>query len=67
MLGLQVIFGVKAEEMFPGLYDQVEDAVMARALRFYEKLDGKTDRKSLRKRELLTDMMKRATSNDTHA
>jgi hypothetical protein len=66
-LGLEVIFGEPASKMFPGLYVHVEEAIMARALRLYEKLDGRTDRKSLRKRELLADMMKRATSNASHA
>jgi hypothetical protein len=66
-LGCQVIFGVAAREMFPRLYDQVEEAVMARALRLYEQLDGKTDRKSVRKRELLSDMMSRAAHNGGHA
>jgi ribosome-binding protein aMBF1 (putative translation factor) len=62
-LGLEIIFGVAARDMFPCLYEQVEEAIMARALRLYELLDGKTDRKSLRKRELLSEMMKRATAN----
>jgi hypothetical protein len=60
-LGLEVIFGVPSKDMFPGLYEEVEDSVMARAARLDTQLEGKTDRRSLRKRELLTDMMRRAT------
>jgi len=49
--------------MFPGLYEQVEETIMGRAARLDGELAGKTDRKSLRKRELLSDMMRRATAN----
>ena len=62
-LGCEVIFGVTARDMFPGLYEQVEEAIMGRAARLDSELAGKTDRKSLRKRELLSDMMRRATAN----
>ena len=63
LLGCEVIFGVTARELFPGLYEQVEDAIMRRAARLHETLDGKTDKRSMQKRELLDDMMKRATGN----
>ncbi len=61
LLGAEVIFGVPPRELFPGLYEQVEDAVMGRAARLHEQLEGKNDRRSTRKRELLEDMMRRAT------
>jgi ribosome-binding protein aMBF1 (putative translation factor) len=51
-LGCEVIFGVPPQDMFP---------------RHYEQVDGKTDRKSVQKRELLEDMMKRATGNEIGA
>jgi len=66
-LGLEVIFGVSARDVFPRLYDRVEEAIMARAARLDQQLAGKTDRRSLRKRELLADMMKRATANHRRA
>jgi transcriptional regulator with XRE-family HTH domain len=62
-LGCQVIFGVAPQDMFPRHYEEVEETIMARAVRFHQQLEGKTDRKSARKRELLADMMKRATGN----
>jgi hypothetical protein len=62
-LGFEVIFGVPPQEMFPGLYEHIEETIMARAARLHDQLDGKTDRKSVRKRELLSEMMKRATAN----
>jgi transcriptional regulator with XRE-family HTH domain len=64
-LALEVIFGVSPGELFPRLYDCVEEAIMARAARLDEQLAGRTDRKSVRKRELLADMMKRATGNNS--
>lgn len=65
--GCEVIFGIAAREMFPRLYEEVEDAIMARAARLDVQLDGRTDRRSLLKRELLSDMMKRATGNNSRA
>jgi ribosome-binding protein aMBF1 (putative translation factor) len=66
-LGLEVIFGVKPREMFPGLYERMEESIMARAARLDEQLAGKTDRKSVRKRELLSDMVRRARVNHSLA
>jgi transcriptional regulator with XRE-family HTH domain len=62
-LGLEVIFGVSPRELFPGIYEQVEDIVMARAARLHDQLQGKIDRRSVQKRQLLEEMMKRATGN----
>ena len=61
--GLMVVFGIKTEVMQKNLYTQVEDAVMRNAAALDEKLRGKTDAKSLRKIELLSDMVRRATGN----
>ena len=63
--GLMVVFGIKTEVMQQSLYAQVEEAVMCNAAQLDESLRGKTDRKSLRKIELLSDMVKRATRNET--
>ena len=61
--GLMVVFGIKTEVMQRKLYTQVEDAVMRNAAALDEKLRGKSDLKSLRKIELLDDMVRRATGN----
>ena len=61
--GLMVVFGIKTEVMQKSLYTQVEDAVMRNAAALDEKLRGKTDAKSLRKIELLSDMIRRAIGN----
>jgi hypothetical protein len=62
----EVVFGVPPRAMFPGLYEQVEEAVMTRAARLYEALENRTDKASVRKRELLGDMMRRATEGGLH-
>ncbi len=59
-LGCEIIFGIAPRSLFPGLYDQVEEAVMNRAARLYQELEGRADARSTRKRDLLDDMMKRA-------
>jgi transcriptional regulator with XRE-family HTH domain len=59
-LACQVIFGEEPRKMFPALYERVEEAVMVRAAGVYKLLDGKSDRRSVRHRELLDEMMKRA-------
>ena len=62
--GLMVVFGIKTEVLQKKLYSQVEDAVMRNAAKLDEKLRDKTDAKSLRKIELLSDMVRRATGNE---
>lgn len=58
--GLMVVFGIKANVMQPHIYAQIEDAVMNRAAKLDQTLRGKSDPKSLRKLELLSDMVHRA-------
>lgn len=52
-LALQVLFRQEPKQMFPGLYESVEDEVMRRAKCFLDDLDGRNDRRSKAKRELL--------------
>jgi ribosome-binding protein aMBF1 (putative translation factor) len=63
-LGLEVVFGVSPRDLFPGIHEQVEDTVMARAARLHDQLEGKVDRRSLQKRKLLEEMIKRAAGNE---
>jgi DNA-binding XRE family transcriptional regulator len=60
-LALQVIFSRSPRALFPGLYRQIEDAVMAVAGDFDRELQGKTDGSSLRKQQLLASMVVRST------
>ena len=52
-LALQVLFRQTPKQMFPGLYEAVEDEVMRRAKSFLDDLEGHDDRRSRAKRELL--------------
>ncbi len=52
-LALQVLFDQTPHQLFPGLYEAVEDEVMRRAKTFLDDLEGRNDRKSQAKRSLL--------------
>lgn len=62
-LALQVIFDAQPRSLFPCLYAEIEEAVMARAVGIDLRLQGKADAKSLRKLELLSNMVKRVKPN----
>ena len=63
VLGCEVVFGVPPGRLFSGLYEATQDIVMRRAARLSLALEGRTDRASARKRELLRDMINRAGGN----
>lgn len=52
-LALQVLFGQGPREVFPGLYEAVEDTVMRRAQSLIERLEARSDTRSVAKREFL--------------
>lgn len=62
-LALQVVFGLKPDEMFPGLFSDVEDRVMARARHLYEALEGKTGKRVELRRALFEEMARRDSSD----
>ena len=53
LIGSAVIFGVRADELFPALYDAVESDLAIRALKLHERLEGREDRASRKKRKLI--------------
>ncbi len=63
VLALTVIFGDPLHLLLPQHYAAVEEAVMSRAAKFYQAIEGKSDYKSLRRRDLFDQMMRRATAN----
>lgn len=63
-LGLQVVFGDTARDLFPSHYEWIQDAVMRRAAEFERDLGSSSDESTNRKRALLADMGARATAND---
>jgi len=58
-MALQVVFGLAPKELFPELYEHVEDAVMRRAQLLYEKFEEKSDSRSQAKLTALEEMAKR--------
>ena len=57
---LLVVFGIEGQIQQTDIYGQVEEAVMNKGALLDTKLRGKTDATSLRKLELLSDMVRRA-------
>lgn len=64
-LALQVIFGPMPHDIFPGIYEDVEEDVMRRALQLREQLEGRTDRRSSAKLELLDAIPARGWASDS--
>lgn len=62
LLGLQVVFGHSPRALFSSLYAKIEEAVMTRAAELDCILRSKDDPQSIKKKQLLSAMMKRATS-----
>jgi DNA-binding XRE family transcriptional regulator len=53
-LALQVVFRQEPRQLFPGLYERVEEGVMRRAKFLIDRLGNRTDRRSLAKRDFLS-------------
>ncbi len=60
VLACEILFGVKSHLIFPKLYEEIEDNVLARAAKLYEELEHKTSRTALKKKEFLNISLKRA-------
>ena len=58
-LAFQVVFGMAPKELFPEVYEHVEDAVMRRARVLHERLEESTDERSKVKLSLLEEMARR--------
>lgn len=59
VMALQIVFGMASRELFPELYDQVQDAVMRRARVLYERFEESDDPRSEAKLSLLEEMARR--------
>lgn len=62
-LALQVVFDVQPRDMFVHRYAKVEEAVMRRASRLDRALRDRADAASVKKRQLLAEMVRRAKPN----
>ena len=63
-LALQVLFGQQPRQLFPGLYESIEDSVMRRASVLLRRLEGRQDRRSVAKREFLESLASREASEE---
>lgn len=63
LLGCEVLFGVKPRDLFPALFQGTQEVVIRHAAKLSIALEGKVDRASIQKRELLDDMISRVDSD----
>lgn len=63
-LALERLFGQRPKELFPDLYEGVEDELMRRAKSFLDDLEGRNDRRSQAKRALLESLAASDSSDD---
>lgn len=61
---LYIVFGVEAIDLFPGLFAEVEENVMARAYDLYERLQGNPSKTTRVKLNFLEGMFERAKLKD---
>lgn len=59
-LAAEVLFGQAQLELFPGLYTEVEEAVMRRVYELYEQLQGAASDATKTKLDFLEDVLARA-------
>lgn len=59
IVGCEVIFGEHPRDIFPALYEEIEDAVGRRAVKLYERLEKKSDSASWEKMRFLLAMIER--------
>lgn len=60
LLGAEIIFGGSLQDLFPALYDQIEETVVQNLYRLGEKLEGDTAPEALRQRQLVDEALARA-------
>jgi transcriptional regulator with XRE-family HTH domain len=67
LIACSIVFGFTPPDLFPTLYDQIEEAVVTAAKILHDESEGATDKRSKRKRALLEAILSRATGrNQSH-
>ena len=64
LLGYEVIFGATPRDLFPDLYESVEEAVIRQAYAMQERLSQHSDRRSRRKLRLIKELFARAVADN---
>ena len=59
LIACSIIFGLPAPELFSSLHDEIAEIVGTAAKSLYDDLEGKTDKQSVRKRQLLEAVLAR--------
>lgn len=65
-LACEVIFGVSARELFPGLFDELSDDVLNECEILHDAISNKTGSDAVEKRKLLKLLLKRSKPNNSH-
>jgi transcriptional regulator with XRE-family HTH domain len=60
LIGCYILFGTRAAELFPGLFNGVEADVMKRVWELYEQIQGNPSERTKAKIQLLEDAIDRA-------
>ena len=61
VLALEIVFGVCAKQLFPKLFDEIEDEVVRNLYQFGERLKSNVSKAAARKRQLVAEALSRAT------
>src|SRR5579863_960577 len=61
-LACSMVFGIGVAELFPSLYQEIEERVATAAKALYDEIEGKNDRDSQLKRAFLEDLLTRTIS-----
>ena len=59
-LACHALFGIPPSELFPADFAEIEDAVMRRSYKLYERLQGRTSRATKTKLDFLEEVLARA-------
>ena len=65
VIATHILFGIRPEQLFPSLYDEMEDGVLRGAYHLFQKLEHVDSPKALRKRELMERVMARAVKRNS--
>ena len=62
VIGCQIIFGTPVDELFPGLFGEIEEEVMCRVYEFHERLQEAPGSSAATKRQFVAEIFARVES-----
>lgn len=63
VLASEIVFGRHAKELFPKIFDEIEEEVVRNLFQFGERLKSNSSQSAARKRQLVDEALGRATSS----